>query len=90
MMTLCTTYLGTSSFQAVLVKFIGPPTIASVRWEEVPDACVNWWCAGRDDMMSTICTCLSVHEAVVRSRLFEVGMLQTSRHKCHCHKVQSE
>ena len=34
MITLCTTYLGTSSFQVVLV-FIGPPTIASVRWEEV-------------------------------------------------------
>ena len=90
MITLCTTYLGTSSFQVVPVKCTGLPTIASVRWEEIPDACVNWWCAGRDDMMSTICTCLPVHDAVVRSHLFEVRMLQTSRHKCHCHKVESE
>ena len=38
MITLCTTEVGTSSFQVVLVKCMGLPTIASVRWEEVLDA----------------------------------------------------
>ena len=52
------------------INLTGPESVG----KRFGSGCVGWWCADSDDMMSTTYSYAQIHDTVVRSHLFEVGV----------------